>query len=127
MKYLIDTHTLIWYLEGNRKISETAVSTIKNLDNDIYVSVSSFWEIAIKMSIGKLKLPVSLSAFINTAKTQNIRSFQFADEYILVVEKLPFHHKDPFDRIIIATAITEKLPIISTDPNFDKYGIDRIW
>jgi len=127
MNYLADTHTLIWYLEGNPKLSEKAENTIKDDNNNVYVSVVSFWEMAIKSSVGKLKLPESLHSIIQKTKNFDIDILQLHTDYILKIETLPFHHKDPFDRMIITTAITEQLPIISIDEKFDKYKVERIW
>lgn len=127
MNYLADTHTLIWYLEGNQKLSEKAENTIKDDNNNVYVSVVSFWEMAIKSSVGKLKLPESLHSIIQKTKNFDIDILQLHTDYILKIENLPFHHKDPFDRIIITTAIAEQLPIISIDEKFDKYEVERIW
>ncbi|MCH8317096.1 MAG: type II toxin-antitoxin system VapC family toxin [Bacteroidetes bacterium] len=127
MNYLLDTHTLIWFLEDNPKISKKADNIIKDKNNSIDVSVASFWEMAIKLSIGKLKLPEPLPIIIQKTKGIDIEILQLHTDYILKIENLPFHHKDPFDRIIITTAITEQLSIISIDEKFDKYEVKRIW
>lgn len=127
MNYLLDTHTLIWFLEDNPKISKKADNLIKDKNNNIYVNVISFWEMAIKLSIGKLKLPEPFHIIIQKTKNIDIEILQLHTDYILKIENLPFHHKDPFDRILVTTAITEQLPIISIDEKFDKYEVKRIW
>ena len=127
MNYLLDTHALIWFLEDNPKILKKADNIIKDKNNSMYISVVSFWEMAIKLGIGKLKLPETLSVIIQKTKDNDIELLQLQIDYILKIETLPLHHKDPFDRIIITTVITEQIPIISIDEKFDKYEVERIW
>lgn len=127
MDYLIDTHTLIWFIDKDQKISEKAKLIIKNIDINIGISIASFWEIAIKLSLQKIQLNDPLAKVIKKTRELEIEILELHTEYILKNENLPFHHKDPFDRIIITTAITEQLPIISIDEKFDKYEVERIW
>jgi PIN domain nuclease of toxin-antitoxin system len=128
MNYLIDTHTLIWFIEGDTKLSSYAKSIIEDIKLVIVISISSFWELAIKISLGKIKLKSPLTGVMSQTEKLDIKILNIKPEYIYEVEKLPFHHKDPFDRIIISTAIAENIPIISLDDNFDKYSsIKRIW
>lgn len=127
MNYLIDTHTLLWYLDDSKKLSQKSKNLIENSESDISISIASFWEIAIKVSIGKLKLGIGIISLIVKTKEEEIDILPITPESLAVVENLPLHHKDPFDRIIIATAMTLQVSIISNDEKFDKYEVERIW
>jgi PIN domain nuclease of toxin-antitoxin system len=125
--FLLDTHALIWYLEGNERIPNKTVQYIENADNTIIVSIASYWEIHIKVSLGKLKLPVSPVEFIRKAEAKQISTLPIAYRHLDDLLTLPFHHKDPFDRLIIAVARTEKLPIITVDKQFQPYDVAVFW
>ena len=123
MKYLLDTHTLIWLLNGNDNIPAKLIELIEAPKTEIFVSIISFWEIAIKKSLGKLDIVDSTEKILSAG----IKILEIKPKHILYVESLEFHHKDPFDRILISTTITEKMKIISIDEVFDKYKVKRIW
>ena len=131
MKYLIDTHVLIYLGTGRTdSISKTALDVYKNPDTEIYVSQVSFWEIAIKINIGKLYIPVGLQNVIILTRQVGIRTISIQNSHILNYTKLPIlaDHKDPFDRLIVSIAQLEKIPIITSDRNFDLYNnIQRLW
>jgi PIN domain nuclease of toxin-antitoxin system len=128
MNYLIDTHTLICFIEGDTKLSDKARELVEDKNLIVGINIVSFWELSIKISLGKLKLKSPLIDIINQTEKLDIKILQIKPEYIYELEKLPFHHKDPFDRMIIANAIAESIPVISLDENFDKYSeIKRIW
>lgn len=128
MKYLIDTHTLLWYTLNEDRISPLATESIANCQNQIFISPASYWEIAIKVSIGKLTLNQPYSDFIKVCLHEyDFSILQILPEHTALLTKLPFHHKDPFDRLLIAQALSEKLPLISLDSKFDHYGVDRLW
>ena len=127
MKYLLDTHALIWSLEANPQLSIKAQEIIENNHNTIYVSIVSLWEIAIKISIGKLQLSQSLDVVIKLLAQHNIEILTVQSEHILTVLNLPFEHRDPFDRLLIAQALTEKMKFISNEALFLRYGVNRIW
>jgi len=128
LRFLLDTHSLLWFLMGHPSLSERARLKIESLDYEIWVSVASLWEIAIKQSLGKLHLtrpfekifPAQLAA--NSIEVLSIRP-----EHLAVIAQLPFHHRDPFDRLLAAQALTEKIPILSADDALDAYGVERIW
>lgn len=128
MKYLIDTHAFLWGISAPDQLSPISRKLIENTDNEIYVSSAGLWEIAIKISIGKLRLSSPFEQFIS----QQLGLNQF---YILTaslrhyeaVASLPLYHKDPFDRLMIAQSMIENMPIISIDEKFDLYPIRRIW
>ncbi|MCH8317840.1 MAG: type II toxin-antitoxin system VapC family toxin [Bacteroidetes bacterium] len=125
---MIDTHTLLWFLEDSKKLSSKAKNLIEHSrEGNISISIASFWEIAIKLSIGKLKTNISLKSLIKKTIEEKIDILHITPESLVEVENLPFYHKDPFDRMIIATAITIQVLIISKDEKFDKYEIERIW
>jgi len=128
MKILIDTCSFLWFIEDNPKLSSLAKNLIEDEDNEIFLSIISVWEIAIKTSIGKLSITDTLSEFIETqVKVNDIKLLNINLEDTYLVSSLPFHHKDPFDRLIISQAITGKLPIISYDSIFDSYPVSRLW
>jgi PIN domain nuclease of toxin-antitoxin system len=123
MQLLIDTHILIWFLEGNKSLSKPRRQIIANPQNDVLVSISSLWEIAIKISIGKLTLAKPLADVIKQIAVEDIEILPIFPEHTLQVSTLPFHHRDPFDRIIIAQGQSENLPIMTDDSAFSSYGI----
>lgn len=120
MKFLLDTHTLIWWLTNEPTLSQKARKAIADPDNLVFVSAASAWEIAIKKSIGKLNAPDDLAAQI---ETKDFQPLPIDISHALYVEKLPLHHSDPFDRIIIAQGICEKMKIITRDRKFDAYPV----
>jgi PIN domain nuclease of toxin-antitoxin system len=126
MRILVDTHVLIWYLEGNENLESSKRRKIVDSGNEIFVSSVSLWEIAIKISINKLKISRSLTDIFQQFAIQSIDILQIQPGHILQVATLPFHHRDPFDRMIIAQAQVEFLPVMTHDPQFSKYGIKLI-
>ena len=131
MQLLIDTHILIWFLEGNNLLSKSNRQIITDSNNDIFLSIASLWETAIKISIGKITLTRPLADVIKQIAVENIEILPIAPEHILQVSTLPFHHRDPFDRIIVSQAIVENVNLISADAAFDDYlkgkSIKRFW
>ena len=120
MKLLLDTHTLIWWLANNPTLSKDAKKAIANIDNLVFVSAASAWEIAIKKSLGKLDAPEDLEAQI---EIHNFQPLPITLTHGVAVEKLPWHHKDPFDRMIITQAICESATIITRDKKFKLYNV----
>ena len=127
MKYLIDTQILIWLFISPNKIPSNIQNLLKNLDNEIYVSKVSIWEIAIKVSIGKLIIPFEIKKLIFEIKGMNIKILNIKNQHLIKVTDLPFHHKDPFDRLIISQAFIDRITIISSDNNFSKYNVKVLW
>jgi PIN domain nuclease of toxin-antitoxin system len=125
MKLLLDTHILIWYLEGSKQLSEAARLSIDNAENDVLISTASLWEISIKVSLGKLKRPLNLSIKELTQHLEKLGFLilQISPIHLDSLAQLPFHHKDPFDRLIIAQAIADTLPVLSDDSYFYQYPI----
>ncbi|WP_439584607.1 type II toxin-antitoxin system VapC family toxin [Dyadobacter bucti] len=131
MKFLLDTHTLIWFLENNPKLSEKSRLLIENIDNEVFVSVTSWFEISVKLTIGKLTLPDSLPETIAKSTSNQILTIGISDFHLITYQELPLtgNHRDPFDRLIIATAIFENYTLISADPMFSLYSdhVEIIW
>ncbi len=128
MNLLLDTHTLIWYLEGSQELSQPCRSMIEDSANTNFVSIASYWEIAIKLSlVGKIELSQPFEQLHQIAWANNITTLPIRFDHTTVVKSLPFHHKDPFDRIIIAQAIVENMPVLSRDSHFASYPIRLIW
>lgn len=128
MRHLLDTHTLLWYTLGNPKLTGTAKAAILDPANAILISPASYWELAIKVSIGKLTLHQSFEDFIDAClKKYAFTILPIDPKHISTLITLPFHHKDPFDRLLIAQALAEGITVIGGDPLFDSYGVTRIW
>ncbi len=127
MGYLLDTHSFIWFFEGDDKLSDSAKAVIKDLSNPVFVSTVNVWEISIKQSIGKLQLKKPLEAIVDNFSQNDISLLDIKLPHALKVKELHFHHKDPFDRMLIAQAIVEQLKIISVDKVFDAYTVERVW
>jgi PIN domain nuclease of toxin-antitoxin system len=127
MKLLLDTHTFLWFTNESPQLSIDAKNLLES-DVDLLLSIASLWEIAIKVSIGKLTLPDEYDNFIPQQVSLNdIEILAISMTHLAIVTNLPFHHRDPFDRLLIAQAIVEKVSIISADTVLDSYGIHRIW
>ena len=128
MKLLLDTHAFIWMLEAPEKLSERVIQAHNDSTNTLYLSVASLWEIQIKLAIGKLEMDVSLAQIVRE-QLQGHR-FQLLDiraEHVLALEELPRHHGDPFDRLLIAQARVEGLPLVSIDNVFEQYPVELFW
>ncbi len=126
MRQLLDTHSFIWFVMGNPRISTKVRERIENNEN--LLSVASVWEMAIKHSTGKLNFGLPFMVFVEQQlSVNNIELLNINLDHIAVVATLPFHHRDPFDRLIIAQAIVGQLPILSADSVFDAYAIERFW
>ena len=127
MRYLLDTHAIIWYFENSPQLPQTMKELIKSPENDIYVCSVSLWEIAIKINLGKLKLSITFDELVRDVKRSDFSVLQIEDEHLLKLSELPFIHKDPFDRMIISAALAESLTIITIDENIKKYGAHWTW
>ena len=126
MRYLIDTHILIWYANGNSKLSDKFKKEIDLPQNQIIISKASIWEIAIKVSLGKLELGMPFGEVENYLREKEIEQLAFSFSELQQMMKLPFHHRDPFDRLIIAQAITNNYTLITDDPMFHLYPVQLL-
>jgi PIN domain nuclease of toxin-antitoxin system len=125
---LLDTHTLLWIAEDDPSLSPTAASLITDPQNSKFVSIASLWEIAIKVSIGKLGLRQPFEGFVNALNgTPAITILPIADVDLIKVAQLPFHHRDPFDRLLAAQALTRGMAVVGEDAAFELYGVTRLW
>lgn len=125
---LLDTHTFLWFITNDPKLSQNARSYIEDSSNEIWLSIASIWEMAIKYSAGKLSFAQPFDPFIlNQINVNNFAILHIAIEHTVVVATLPFHHKDPFDRVLIAQALVEGIPLLSIDKIVDAYSIKRLW
>lgn len=128
MRLLLDTHVFLWWVQDARELSRNARAAIADSRNEGLLSLASCWEIAIKLSIGKLRLPAAIERFI--PEQLAINGFQQLDigfRHVARVAGLAFHHRDPFDRLVVAQALEEDLTVVSADPVFRKYGVRRLW
>jgi PIN domain nuclease of toxin-antitoxin system len=125
---LLDTHTFLWFIAGDSSLSQAARSAIENEGNDLYMSVASLWEIAIKVSIDKLTLSESFEDLIPEQLAENgIELLDISVEHTALIASMPFHHRDPFDRLIAAQAKVEQMMLVSADDAFDAYEVSRLW
>jgi PIN domain nuclease of toxin-antitoxin system len=128
MNYLLDTHTLLWIITDDKQLSRKVKKLFLDEKNEIFISMASLWEIAVKVSLGRLELGQSLSDFYFKHIIGNkIRLLDIKLEHLEVLETLEFHHRDPFDRLIVCQAIIEKIPVFSNDRVFSRYPVNRIW
>ncbi len=121
MKYLIDTHILLWYIAGDKRITRGIRKKIEDDNNVIFLSIVSLQEITIKESIGKLKLKGSLKDLKNYLDEKGIKILEFDIDDLEKLQSLPCHHQDPFDRLIVSQAMTKSLEIITNDKQIEKY------
>lgn len=128
MNILIDTQAIIWFAENNYQLSENARRVMEDTDNTCFVSMASFWEMSIKINLGKLTINgLSLEEFMEEVAENDFKPLDIKHNHILENERLPLLHRDPFDRLIIAQAIAENMSIVSSDVVFDAYSVVRIW
>lgn len=127
MNLLIDTHALIWFITDSDNLPRKTKTIIENKENDCFVSIATYWEIGIKSSIGRLNLNSELKTIFEIIKETGFDTVPITTNQIVINASLAFHHQDPFDRIIIAQAISEKMTIITKDSQIDNYDVKTIW
>jgi PIN domain nuclease of toxin-antitoxin system len=128
MKVLLDTHAFLWLLTGDKRLSETAQKTFLDPGNSLFFSAASFWEICIKKSLGKLSLKSGWFKTIqDEMKVNTIQWLPVDMLHCVELTKLPFHHRDPFDRMLIAQAMVEDMQLLSRDESLSAYEIKSIW
>ena len=127
MKLLLDTHTFLWFVNDNPKLSDRLKDLIEDENNVSYLSVASLWEMSIKFNLGKLTLDPNYEEFVDReVATSTLQLLNIELEHLRINATLPFHHRDPFDRLIIAQSIVEEIPIVTVDSAFDKYSVTLI-
>lgn len=128
MRLLLDTHTFLWFVLGDSRCSQTARKLIEDEANEKWLSPASHWELAIKISMGKYTLPIPFKEFIQRAATNNGFLFlPIEPSHTALLTTMPYHHRDPFDRLMIAQATVEQMQLLSADTAFDAYSITRLW
>jgi PIN domain nuclease of toxin-antitoxin system len=128
MRVLLDSHAFLWFIWDDPGLSPAARAAIRDPGNVKYVSLATSWEVAIKVGQGKLQLGVPYRGFIPTQMALNrFDPLPIDDDHLAAVVDLPWHHKDPFDRMIVAQSLCENMPIVSVDAKLDIYGVVRIW
>ncbi len=124
MQLLLDTHIFLWYVTGDTRLSAATRDAINEPNNDVFLSVGSFWEIVIKYELGKLPLPQAPDRFIPAQrKNHGIQSLPFDENDARFLVGLPFHHRDPFDRMLVSQAMARVLTIATVDPEIKKYSV----
>ncbi len=128
MKFLLDTQAFLWFVLNDRALSPVACDLIVDPLNDILISPASYWEIAIKISIGKYQIPGNFETWMeHQIQVNELEILPIKVAHVTAIITLPFYHKDPFDRLLVAQALTEKIPIISVDAVLDNYAVTRYW
>jgi len=128
LQYLLDTHALIWWISSDNRLSDTAGTLIKSHRNQLYWSVASSWEISIKHALGKIMFDEPPEGLIASELDQNrIEILPILNEHAFLAGQLPLHHKDPFDRMLVAQAQVESMGLITNDPKFSYYDVDVYW
>ena len=127
MKYLLDTHVLLWHYDDFGVLPQRILEIIENPENELYVSSVSIWEIAIKKSLNKLEIDLTIDELYELLNSGPINLINIENKHLNVCSSLSFIHRDPFDRYLISTAISENLTLITHDKDIQKYDIDWIW
>jgi PIN domain nuclease of toxin-antitoxin system len=128
LRLLLDTHAFLWFITNDPQLSASAQSLIADPNNEILVSPASYWETAIKVSIGKYPLSAPYEDFIAKGLDGNgFRILPIEPRHTAVLTTMPFHHRDPFDRLVVAQALVEKISVVSKDAILDLYGVKRLW
>jgi len=128
VRLLLDTHAFLWFVLNDAQLTLRAKTLVEDPANDIFISPASYWEIAIKVSHKKLDLFATFDDFMRRGIAGNdFIILPIEPKHTAIVATLPFHHKDPFDRLLIAQALAEGIPLISTDSAIDAYGVQRLW
>ena len=127
MKYLLDTHVVLWMAENSPWLSDRAKQGILDNGSEKYVSIVSAWEVAIKLGTQKLRLEGGLTEFFRIVDDNGLIVLGLEREYLHAIQDLPFFHGDPFDRLLVATAVSEKMTLVSIDENIQKYAVSRLW
>ena len=127
MKYILDTHTFIWWNDDPQLLSEKVVALCEDPSNKLFVSLASVWEMQIKLQLKKLKLSASLESIIEQQQANNIELLTLTTQHILNLSTLPMHHKDPFDRLISSQANMDNAILLSADKKFELYDVKVDW
>jgi PIN domain nuclease of toxin-antitoxin system len=128
MKLLLDTHAFIWWIDDDVRLSTAARTLLRDRGNDAFVSIATIWEIAIKVGVGRLRMPAELRPFLaDQIARAGFSLLPIAFEHVVAVHALPQHHRDPFDRLLIAQCRQEDLSLVSRDGKFALYDLELVW
>jgi PIN domain nuclease of toxin-antitoxin system len=128
VRLLLDTHTFLWFVWNDPRLSAGARALLESPLNELLLSAASAWEIGIKVGTGKLAVGQDLDLFLPEQMSRNrVSLLSIAISHVAAMSRMPFHHKDPFDRLLVAQCLTEKIPLVSADVPLDAYGIERLW
>ena len=127
MRLLVDTHAFLWFVSGDSKLSRTARRALEAPNVQLHLSAASVWEIAIKSSLGRVTLPAPVTQYVADKAQTGLHLLPVEWAHAAAVEHLPFHHRDPIDRLLVAQAQAERLPVVTRDRIFRQYGITVIW
>ena len=128
MRALLDTHAFLWFVTGQKALGPAAERLIRPGAHQLLLSIASVWEIAIKAGVGRLEFAVPVERFLSThLRLNRVTLLPIEMDHAVHVATLPHHHRDPFDRMLVVQARMEEMPIISADPELDRYGIERVW
>ncbi len=128
MRLLLDTHVLLWWHSEPTRLSEVSYNAIRNIDNEIFLSVVNGWEIQIKAQLGKLTLSKPLSVILHQEQaTNDFRILPITLDHVLALDQFPFHHRDPFDRLLVAQTQQEEVTLVTHDPKLSAYSVPILW
>ncbi len=128
MKVLLDTHAFLWFVLNDPRLSPAASTLIRDPANDILISPAIYWEVAIKVGLGKLNLHSTYDDFMQRGIAGNdFTILPIEPKHTSMLTSLPLHHRDPFDRLLVAQALVEAIPVVGSDAAFDAYGVSRLW
>jgi PIN domain nuclease of toxin-antitoxin system len=126
MNLLLDTHTLIWWMDDDKRLGRRARALLRDPKNDVCISAASIWEVSIKTALGRLKINASFEESIEGELEQDFRALPITFAHAFAVQHLPLHHGDPFDRILVAQAQCENLTLLTSDPSMEPYDVRTI-
>jgi PIN domain nuclease of toxin-antitoxin system len=127
VRLLLDTQAFLWFVSGDARLSPRARRAMQSEDAEVILSAASVWEIAIKVGLGRLTLPASVEEYVAEKVESGFLVLSIDWTHAAGVERLPRHHRDPFDRLLITQALAENLPVVTNDAVFDSYGVAIVW